>query len=759
MPILPPQIVFPNDYDTNRTLYEVFNTTQTTITSDLEAWATTISIEPVAATEDELWATNGFATISGELLYYDAVSTDVNGKIDTLQNCVRNLGGKPPQFNPSGTDIRSFVLAEHHNTLARAIVNLQNFVGINFSENKITLDWRIRNLVNQPELSDDYGCPQVSFIYYITSTSPLFGTVIEYQLEITGTYDSFVIDFGDDTIDTINLTGTHTYPPNSNLDPTVTVASTTCTTVNSGIAREAPSEPVLGPGPADLNITIPDIPAIPDLTIQYADVSNNVNLPPIVFPCFDIGPFGPISIPSTITLDPPVVVPSQVVFSNIPVIPSAISVSPVSVVVSGDQFIDLVCVPIGGAGLNYSGFLVGGQIGNVATGMADKVAYKTDAVSSSATASIAASPRYGAASFSNSTHGYICGGYTNTYLSNVYRLDFSTETTASYGSINLSQARQFGVGLPNNDVKAYVAGGGVSGGFSNVIDKLVYATNTMNSSTSLQLATGRSQAAGVSQRNDKGYISGGLLTGTSNAATKNTELLQFASDTLVGKTTDELKTQRERFTGLDGNNTQGYYGGGRTNIVSTSILKSIEKMHYPSDSTVALYVELSVNRMNAGGLNEGSSKGYFAGGNTAAANLQSAQTATLQTLHYLTDTFSSVSSTMQSARGNMACLSHVYVPDEILPLNMTFTALDTSETNNQFTTLGNGYVVPQEAFGKPQENMQITYNGYDLPEEAKVVPPTPTNDLQASIDQAFRSVKIRIKEEQIAPSIEDLLGK
>lgn len=751
MPIFPLNSVYPIDYDTNRTLFQVYNTTETTITSDLAAWATTIYIEPVNATDEELWATNGFATISGELVYYDDVSTDANGKIDTLLNCVRNLGGKPPQFNPSGTDIRSFVLAEHHNNLARSIVNLQNFVGINFSDNKITLDWRIRNLANQPDISDDYGCPQVSLIYYTTSSDPLFGTVIEYQLEIVGVYESFTIDFGDNTVETTNLTGTHTYPPNSNIDPTVTVISPVCTTTNSAIARDATNEPVLGVGPEELNVTLSDIPPIQDLNVQFAeDISANVNLPPIVFPCLDIGPFGPISIPSTIVIDPPVIIPSEVVFSNIPVIPSLISVSPVSVVVSGDQFIDLVCVPIGGAGLNYYGFLVGGAINNVQTAIADKVAYKTDTVSSSTTAAIAGSPRFGAGTFSNSTHGYICGGNTSSSntASSVYRLIFATETTESYGSINLSQARTYSSGLSNNDSKGYIAGGISGGSVSRIIDKLIYSTNSMGASTSLQLATARYVHASVSQRSDKGYFSGGI-TG-SNAAIVNTELLQFASDTLLGKTTDELKVGRERHTGLDGNNEQGYYGGGRTNVVSTTILKSLEKMHFPSDSTVALYVELTAGRINAGGLNEGSSKGYFAGGNTAAST--TATTNSLETLHYLTDTFTSVATTLSSARTNMACLSHVYVPTDIVP-----TALNILDTAG-FVPANNGYEMPNEAYmADGAQQFSISYNGYEVPSEFNPMPPTPNNDFQKSMNDVFRTVKVRLKDDQILPNLVDLM--
>ena len=219
---------------------------------------------------------------------------------------------------------------------------------------------------------------------------------------------------------------------------------------------------------------------------------------------------------------------------------------------------------------------------------------------------------------------------------------------------------------------------------------------------------------------------------------------------MLGKTTDELKVGRERHTGLDGNNEQGYYGGGRTNVVSTTILKSLEKMHFPSDSTVALYVELTAGRINAGGLNEGSSKGYFAGGNTAAST--TATTNSLETLHYLTDTFTSVATTLSSARTNMACLSHVYVPTDIVP-----TALNILDTAG-FVPANNGYEMPNEAYmADGAQQFSISYNGYEVPSEFNPMPPTPNNDFQKSMNDVFRTVKVRLKDDQILPNLVDLM--
>jgi hypothetical protein len=65
-----------------------------------------------------------------------SVSTSINlvfeGKVNKLKRCCRNLGGKKTKANPAGIEVRGFVIAEHHNQIADAIISLENFVGKNF---------------------------------------------------------------------------------------------------------------------------------------------------------------------------------------------------------------------------------------------------------------------------------------------------------------------------------------------------------------------------------------------------------------------------------------------------------------------------------------------------------------------------------------------------------------------------------------------------------------------------------------------------
>ena len=331
--VFPPTSQYPQNYDSDYTLLNVYNTTESILTKSAEQFDTTLYIKPVDADKPEIWADNGYATISGEVLYYENVSKDqYTSKVNGLLNCLRNIGGKSSKFNPAGTDIRGFVMAEHHNQLARAIVNTENFIGYTENPDQATVDWRIRNLAALPQIGDDSGCPDVTFYYNTVSSSPVTGTEISYEIVINGNINSFVLDFGDGTTDSNSLIGTHTYPPNFVVDPVLTVINQNCSTVVSGIVRNN----IGGAGnliDARTPTTVPTLPIPTALTPgPFPIVTANcdpviINFPPIVFPNF-FANIGPIFIPSTINITPDLNIPSVITVTPFPNIPSFISVSP-----------------------------------------------------------------------------------------------------------------------------------------------------------------------------------------------------------------------------------------------------------------------------------------------------------------------------------------------------------------------------------------------------------------------------------------------
>lgn len=296
----PPVPTYPKAIDSDYTLFLVKNTTETKLCSDNSAWSQEIDIIPVAANEQEIWADNGFANLDGELLYYDDVVKDNNGKVRQLIRCARNLGGEKTKFNSRGTWIRSYVVAEHHNQMVDAILQTENFIGFNYDARRETLDWRIRNLEALEVIFDDFNCPDINFTFNVVSTNPVTGTVATFLVEITGNIGSYKLDFGDGNFTTTDFQGTHTYAANATIDPVVTVSTDQCQVIQTPIERENPTEP-----PAQItqvfDIPIPECATVPDFTFVPCSVPEpEINLPPLVVPCISIeGQIGPI--PSVIS--------------------------------------------------------------------------------------------------------------------------------------------------------------------------------------------------------------------------------------------------------------------------------------------------------------------------------------------------------------------------------------------------------------------------------------------------------------------------
>jgi hypothetical protein len=298
----PPVPSYPKSIDTDHTLYLVHNTTETKVNADNSPWSQEIEIVPVQADKAEIWANNGFANLNGELLYYDAVELNDDGKVIKLKGCARELGGESTKFNKRGTWIRSYVVAEHHNQLVTCALKTQNFIGRNFDPRMETLDWRIRNLQELEVIFDDFNCPDINFTWNIIENHPVRGILAEYFLEITppGSISSFRLDFGDGNSTTTALQGQHRYAINARMDPVVRASNDKCQIIQTPIERLNPAEPPPEVQEA-FEIPVPEIPDFPDFTFVPCEVPEpDINLPPLVTPCFSLeGQIGPL--PSVIT--------------------------------------------------------------------------------------------------------------------------------------------------------------------------------------------------------------------------------------------------------------------------------------------------------------------------------------------------------------------------------------------------------------------------------------------------------------------------
>ena len=285
----PPVPVFPNGIDSDYTLYLVHNTSETRLCADNAAWSAELSILPVTADKAEIWADNGFATIEGELFYYDSVEYDDNGKVNKLKGCARNLTGKT-KFNSRGTWVRGFVVAEHHNQLVDTIVKIEDFIGYNGDPRRKTLDWRIRNLQELSVIFDDHNCPDVNFTWNIIENSIETGILARYDVAITppGTINTFRLDFGDGQFTTTEFNGEHRYSLNAIIDPVITVSNDKCQIIQTPYERENPSEPpqVIV---EEFTYVVPETVTVPDFNFVPCEVPEPEFVVPVLgTPCISL---------------------------------------------------------------------------------------------------------------------------------------------------------------------------------------------------------------------------------------------------------------------------------------------------------------------------------------------------------------------------------------------------------------------------------------------------------------------------------------
>ena len=657
----PPSSVYPQDYDTNRSLYKVYNTSETVLSADLDTWATTINIEPVESGDPELWADNGFVTISDELIYFDSVDKNVNGKVYRLNGCIRNLAGKAPIYNSVGTAVRGFVLAEHHNQLARGIANLENFVGIDNSANKQTIDWRVRYLAAQDPIIDDYGCPEIDFYYYVVSENDSSGVVIEYNLDIIGNFDSFVLEFGDGQSTTTVTAGTHTYSQGSIIDPNVTITSESCEQVLSAVKRNQISQPLTEQIPIDLNISVPNVPVLPEIPITFENtVDNQLLLPPIVFPCVDTG-FGPISVPSVIKITPPLVIPSVVDFINPPNIPSTVTINPVDLLLPSQIFVEGLCgptppvpippppptpvsptpvsptpvspTPVSPTPVSptpVSPTPVSPTPVSPTPVSPTPVSPSPTPVSPSPVPPVpspSATPVPPAPSptpllYKCGRYAYFAGGLTGVAslaqgVNFIDRLDYDSDATSALGSPVLGEARSSLTSVNGAVTRAYFMGGSkTDASITRYTDIFTYDSETVSYKNSADLKTVREGATGISEGLTKGYVAGGNTSAGSNV--KTVEKIVFSTDTTTASTSLSLKNAKVNMAGLDGSSTKGYFLAGYT----TAITGTTEYIDYSNDTQMndgsAI---LTPSRWGARGCTANEQKGYVSGGENPVSSV------------------------------------------------------------------------------------------------------------------------------------------
>jgi len=248
--------------------------------------------------------------------------------------------------------------------------------------------------------------------------------------------------------------------------------------------------------------------------------------------------------------------------------------------------------------------------------------------------------------------GYFAGGANTSATATTYKLTYSTDTTNSQTSAYLSVARFALSGCSGEGTKGYFAGGTIDNVTTlTTTDRFIYATATTTAQASANLSQGRYLLAGVSEGSTKGYFAGGNSNNT-NAVT-TADKITYAGDTTAAQTSAYLSDIRVGLAGCSGDSTKGYFAGGYTNVGGFQVATA-EKVTYSTDTTATqTSANLSQATSELAGISEKTTKGYFAGGQTAGTYV-----GTAYKLTYSTDTTAAqTTANLSQARFRLAGVS------------------------------------------------------------------------------------------------------
>ena len=240
-------------------------------------------------------------------------------------------------------------------------------------------------------------------------------------------------------------------------------------------------------------------------------------------------------------------------------------------------------------------------------------------------------------------NGYIAGGeFGNAAIRLAEKLIYSAGTCYLVASANLSQTRERLTGITGDGTKGYFLGGC---GYPSspdyaIADKLTYSIDTTVAQTTANLSQARRELASVSDMSTKGYAAGGF---SSNDELVTADKLTFSTDTTVAQTTANLSQARANLAGCSGEGTKGYFAGGDSgNNVATA-----DKITYSTDTTAAqTTANLISPDQGMRGVSNGTTNGYLAYGTSGVGNK----------ITYATDTTTAYTSANLTNQNGMATI-------------------------------------------------------------------------------------------------------
>lgn len=191
--------VYPAAIDDKNNLYEAKNNTETKLKQSLNYNGKIIVVEDTSGFPD-----TGLIRLGppagepgqAELVYYDSKTSVL------FKNLIRGFAGSRQSFWPIGTDVSGAVMAEHHNAIKDAIVNIEATLGKKTNPAAGSFNATLT------ELETKFLAPRPMFRSYPLRGKPPLE--VKFQNFSDGNAVSWLWDFGDGST-SIEKSPTHTY--------------------------------------------------------------------------------------------------------------------------------------------------------------------------------------------------------------------------------------------------------------------------------------------------------------------------------------------------------------------------------------------------------------------------------------------------------------------------------------------------------------------------------------------------------------------
>ncbi len=183
--------IFPQAIDTKSTLYEVRNGAETYLTQSVTYGGAFLVVNDASK-----FPTEGLIRVGTELMYYGSRSSTI------FRNLKRGFAGSRRDGWAAGTTVSNAVMAETHNSLKDAILNIQKNLGLLENPDPDSLNGILT------DLEVKFLSPQAKFRAFPLSGAPPMA--VRFQNFSGGPPIRFFWNFGDGTT-AIDVSPTHTF--------------------------------------------------------------------------------------------------------------------------------------------------------------------------------------------------------------------------------------------------------------------------------------------------------------------------------------------------------------------------------------------------------------------------------------------------------------------------------------------------------------------------------------------------------------------